>query len=140
LHRQGRRQAARWLTITTSTSRSIMIRTEEIASGRVDGHIAHAERPRAGVLISPTFTGVDAPMRERAQILAQAGYTSLVWNPYPGQTAPTDLDAARTLATKLNDGVLDSMSDCVTHLLENLRLPAVAVLGFCLGGRYAVLL
>src|SRR5262249_45417134 len=33
-----------------------------------------------------------------------------------------------------------SMSDCVTHLLDKLRLPAVAVLGFCLGGRYAVLL
>jgi carboxymethylenebutenolidase len=117
-----------------------MIRTEEIAAGRVDGHIAHAERPRGGVLILPTVMGVDAPMRERARILAEAGYTAFVWNPYPGKTPPSDLESARALATKLNDGALDAMSDCLTHLLEKLRVPAVAVLGFCLGGRYAVLL
>jgi carboxymethylenebutenolidase len=117
-----------------------MIRTEEIASGRVDGHIAHAERPRGGVLILPTVMGVDAAMRERARILAEAGYTSMVWNPYPGQPAPRDLESARALATKLNDGALDAMSDCLSHLLEKLHVPKAAVLGFCLGGRYAVLL
>jgi carboxymethylenebutenolidase len=36
--------------------------------------------------------------------------------------------------------VVDAMSDGVGHLLDKLRLPAAAVLGFCLGGRYAVLL
>ena len=50
-----------------------MIRTEEVALGRVDGHITHAERPRGGVLILPTITGVDAHMRERAGMLAEAG-------------------------------------------------------------------
>jgi carboxymethylenebutenolidase len=117
-----------------------MIRTEEISIGPVDGHIAHAERPRGGVLILPTVMGVEAAMRERARILAAAGYTAMVWNPYPGEKPPTDLESARGRAAKLDDGVLDSMSECLTHLLEKLRLPAVAVLGFCLGGRYAVLL
>ena len=55
-----------------------MIRTEEIAQGRVQGHIAHAERPRGGVLILPTITAVDAPMKERARILAEAGFTAMV--------------------------------------------------------------
>ncbi len=117
-----------------------MIRTEEIASGRVDGHVAHAGRPRGGVLVLPTVTGIDAPMRERARILAEAGFTAFVWNPYPGQTPPRDLESARALATRLNDGSIDTMSECLTYLLEKLRVPAVAVLGFCLGGRYAVLL
>ena len=43
-----------------------MIRTEQIAQGRVDGHITHAERPRGGVLMLPTITGVDAQMNDRA--------------------------------------------------------------------------
>jgi carboxymethylenebutenolidase len=117
-----------------------MIRTEEMTAGRVNGHIAHAERPRGGVLILPTVMGVDGPMRERARLLAEAGYTAMVWNPYPGEAPPTDLESARGRAAKLDDGVLDSMSDCLTHLLQRLHVPAVAVLGFCLGGRYAVLL
>jgi carboxymethylenebutenolidase len=41
---------------------------------------------------------------------------------------------------KLHDGLIESMGDCVSHLLDKLGLPAVAVMGFCLGGRYAVLL
>ena len=65
-----------------------MIRTEQISSGRVCGHIAHAERPRAGVLVLPTITAVDAPMRERARLLAEAGFTAMVWDPYPGEAAP----------------------------------------------------
>jgi carboxymethylenebutenolidase len=117
-----------------------MIRTEQIAQGRVDGHIAHAERPRGGVLILPTITGVDDHMRDRARVLAEAGFTAMIWNPYPGEAPPADLAAAQPRAGKLNDGGLESMSACVSHLLGALRLPAVAVVGFCLGGRYAVLL
>ena len=117
-----------------------MIRTEEIAAGRVCGYIAHAERPRAGVLVLPTITAIDAPMRERAQLLAEAGFTAMVWDPYPGETPPTELSAAQARAARLNDGTLDAMADCVSHLLGTLKLPKVATLGFCLGGRYALLL
>jgi carboxymethylenebutenolidase len=117
-----------------------MIRTEEIDTGRVNGHITHAERSRGGVLLLPTITGVDAHARERAQALAQAGLTTLIWNPYPGEAPPTDMASAQALAAKLSDAAVETMSECVTYLSEKLRLPAVAVLGFCLGGRYAVLL
>jgi carboxymethylenebutenolidase len=117
-----------------------MIRTEEIAQGRVHGHIAHAEHPRGGVLILPTITAIDAPMKERARILAEAGFTAMVWNPYPGEAPPPNVDAAYPRAAKLNDGSLDSMIDCVSYLRDALKLGSVAVMGFCLGGRYAVLL
>ena len=117
-----------------------MIHTEEIAQGRVQGHIAHAERPRGGVLILPTITAIDAPMKDCARILAEAGFTAIVWNPYPGESPPPTVDAAYPRAAKLNDGSLDSMMDCVTHLTGKLGLPSVAVMGFCLGGRYAALL
>jgi carboxymethylenebutenolidase len=117
-----------------------MIRTEEFAQGRVDGAIVHAERPRGGVLVLPTITGIDAHMRDRARALAEAGFTAMIWNPYPGEPQPADLQAAQPRAVKLNDGGLETMSACVSHMLDTLRMPAVAVLGFCLGGRYAVLL
>jgi carboxymethylenebutenolidase len=116
-----------------------MIRTEQIEVGRVNGHIAHTERPRGGVLLLPTITGVDVFARGRAERLAEAGFTTLIWNPYPGESQPADLPAAQARAPKLNDSGVDTMSDCVGYMLEKLRLPAVAVLGFCLGGRYAVL-
>jgi carboxymethylenebutenolidase len=117
-----------------------MIRTEQVNVGRVCGHVAHAERPRGSVLVLPTITAVDAPMRDIAQRLAEAGLTALVWDPYPGEAAPADPPSAQPLAAKLNDGAVDGMSDCVSYMLDTLRLPAVAVLGFCLGGRYAVCL
>jgi carboxymethylenebutenolidase len=117
-----------------------MIRSEDIDAGRVTGRITHAERPHGGILLLPTITGVDAHARERAQALAEAGLTTLVWNPYPGEAPPSDMASAQARAAKLNDASVETMSDCVGHLLENLRLPTAAVLGFCLGGRYAVLL
>jgi carboxymethylenebutenolidase len=117
-----------------------MIRTERIDSGRVHGHVAHAQRPRGGILLLPTVTGVDAFMRERSQMLAEAGYTTLVWDPYPGETPPPDLPSAQARALKLGDDVVDGMTDCIGFMLATLKLPAVGALGFCLGGRFAVLL
>jgi carboxymethylenebutenolidase len=116
------------------------MRTETIAADSVNGHIAHADRPRGGILLLPTITGVDDFSRERAQRLAKNGFTTLVWDPYPGEDSPTELAAAQARASKLSDPAVDEMSNCVSFLLEKLRLPAVAVLGFCLGGRFAVVL
>src|SRR5687768_15255715 len=105
-----------------------MIRTEEVAQGRVHGHIAHAERPRGGVLVLPTITAIDAPMKERARLLAEAGFTAMVWNPYPGEAPPPDVNSAYPRAAKLTDGSLDAMIDCVSHLRDRLGLPSVAVM------------
>jgi carboxymethylenebutenolidase len=117
-----------------------MTHSEQVSVGRVVGHVAHAANPRGGVLILPTVTGVDGPMRERATVLAEQGFTSMVWDPYPGEEPPANLPAAFPRAAKLTDNLVVSMSNCVTHMLGPMKLPAVAVLGFCLGGRYALLL
>ncbi len=117
-----------------------MPRTETINAGRVRGLVTHADKPRGGVLLLCTISGVDAFMRDRAERLAEAGYSSLVWDPYPGEPLPPDLNSARVRAQKLSDDVVGDMSDCVGHMLDTMKLPAVAVVGFCLGGRYALLL
>jgi carboxymethylenebutenolidase len=117
-----------------------MIRTETVDAKRVRGYISHAENPIGGVLVLPTITAVDGPTRARADLLAAAGFTSLVWNPYPETEPPNGFPEAQARAAKLSDALLDDMHDCVAHLRGPLGLPKVAVMGFCLGGRYAVLL
>lgn len=73
-------------------------------------------------------------------MLAEAGFTALIWSPYPGKKPPADMNAAQAMAATLNDGALGAITACVDHMLGPMRLPAVAVMGFCLGGRYAVVL
>jgi carboxymethylenebutenolidase len=125
-----------------SQERNAMARTETIARDRVHGFIAHADKPIGGVLVLPTITGADAPMKTLAQELAGAGITAMVWDPFAEDTSnPTDLPGFMARAGKLHDDLVDThMSACLDHMLGALRLPAVAVLGFCLGGRYGLLL
>jgi carboxymethylenebutenolidase len=119
-----------------------MARTETINAERVHGFIAHADKPSGGVLVLPTITGADPPMEAIARQLADAGMTALVWDPFAGDTSsPTDHPALMTRAGKLRDELVDThMSACLDHMLGPMRLPSVAVLGFCLGGRYSLLL
>ena len=119
-----------------------MARTETIDADRVHGLLVHADRPRAGILVLPTITGVDQPMRTLAQQLAEAGFTALVWNPFPGDAGtPAEFPALMARANRLSDdGAVADMSACVDYMVATLNLGAVAVLGFCLGGRYSLLL
>jgi carboxymethylenebutenolidase len=117
-----------------------MPRTEQIDRGRVHGLLAHAEKPRGGIVLLPTIFGVDKFSQGRANLLAEAGYTTLIWNPYPGKGAPTEYPVAQAKAAKLSDDMVGDMSECATYLFDTLKLSKVAVLGFCLGGRYALLM
>jgi len=105
------------------------------------GFLTRAKQPRAGVVLLPTIYGVNPFMTEFAAHLAEAGLTSLVWDPYPDQPLPAGFDEALQRAGKLRDGSsLDGMTKCVDYLKGELRLDHVGTLGFCLGGRYCLLL
>jgi len=119
-----------------------MARTETIARDRVHGFITHADTPIGGVLVLPTITGVDQAMRAVAQELAAAGMTALAWDPFPGTgPAPTEFPALMARANTLNDDLAETnMSACIDHMLATLHLPSAAVIGFCLGGRYSLLI
>jgi len=117
-----------------------MPHTETVAAGNVHGFLAHADKPRGGLLILPTITGVDAWMKERATLLAAAGLSTMVWDPYRGEAPPTDTASAMPRAAKLNDGMVEDMVASADHLQQAAGGAPVAVMGFCLGGRYSLLL
>jgi carboxymethylenebutenolidase len=105
------------------------------------GFLVRAQKQRAGVLLLPTIFGVNRFVLDFAEGLAAAGLTTMVWDPYPDEELPGSYDAARSRAGALRDGPsLDAMSICVDHLLGEMRVDAVGTLGFCLGGRYCLML
>jgi carboxymethylenebutenolidase len=105
------------------------------------GYLVKASRQRAGVLLLPTIGGINSFVRDYAEGLAQAGLTTLVWDPYGGEAPPKSHEESLSRAGTLRDGPsLDAMSICVDHLMGELRIDAVGTLGFCLGGRYCLML
>lgn len=114
------------------------IRTE--VAGQ-EAYIVKPERPsRAGVLVLPTYGGVNAFARDYADSLAEGGLNAVVWNPYPtkGDIAPElAMEYAKTLT---DDQSLKELSLCLDYLFDELKMEKVGIVGFCLGGRTCLLL
>jgi carboxymethylenebutenolidase len=105
------------------------------------GHLAAAKKPRAGVLLLPTIFGVNRFVTDFCASLAERGLTTFAWDPYSGEKLPQNFDEAVARARELRDGPsLDAMSISIDFLMGELRLDKVAAIGFCLGGRYCLLL
>jgi carboxymethylenebutenolidase len=117
------------------------IATTKIEVDGAFGTLALPERPSGGVLLLPTIVGVNGFMVDYAKVLAAFGFAALIWDPYHGEPPSTKIDEARTRSRSLTDaGTVAEMRKLVGHLLEGLHVGSAATLGFCLGGRYALLL
>jgi carboxymethylenebutenolidase len=105
------------------------------------GFLVKAQKQRGGVLLLPTIHGVAKFVRDYAEGLAAHGLTTLIWDPYPGEALPATHEGAIAKAANLRDGPsLESMSICIDYMMSELRIDRVASVGFCLGGRYVLLL
>lgn len=108
---------------------------------RLFGYVAEpAGGATGGVLLLPTIFGVNEFARQYANMLADAGMTCAVWDINSGLPLTTDypecIKRARTLT---DESVADMVSAWIDAMLGEFGVTSVAVLGFCIGGRFALL-
>jgi carboxymethylenebutenolidase len=114
----------------------------------VAGLNAYLSRPSqisaGGMLLLPAITGISDQLREFADGLAAAGVTALSWDPWRGRPGTDDAAQLGTLfqwMSELDDEAsLTEMGHLLDHLFGELGCQRVGVIGWCMGGRFALLL
>ncbi len=116
-------------------------RNHETFDGYLTAPAGNAKAP--GILLITAIFGVDQEMRELADAWAADGFVvsvpDIFWRQIPGPTA--DINVAFDRYGKFDpvQGMLD-IEDLVRDLKAQPRCSGkVAILGFCFGGRYALL-
>lgn len=118
-----------------------MIKTDRLGGPGLYGYIARPESSAlSGVLILPTIFGVNDFACDYAKALAGAGLLAAVWDLNSGLPLISDyqecIKRARTLTDTTAGRLIAQWTDA---LLCDYGLTAIAVLGFCIGGRFALL-
>src|SRR5690606_9385721 len=112
----------------------------------VEGLRAYLARPlggaTGGMLLLPMITGIDTQVREYAHDIAASGVTALVWDPWHGPSSDdTPVEELMALMERLDDeNCLTEMTTLLDHAFGELELAKVGVIGWCLGGRLALIL
>ncbi len=93
-----------------------------------------------GVLLLPTNAGTDRHNRASSQSLAEAGLTTVLWDPYPGRGVPPPDERSKWSAATDDDWAFQGQQRWLTYMAEELGLARMGCLGFCMGGRMSLLL
>jgi carboxymethylenebutenolidase len=117
------------------------IKSQDVARDGLYGYLAQPQAPGvAGVLIVPTIFALNPFVRGYADGLARAGMTAAVCDLNSGMPLPSGYDEAIAFSRKLNDELVeDIMGRWLGHLQHDLGQSSLAILGFCLGGRLALM-
>ena len=118
------------------------IKTQRFSGPQRFGYLAQPEAPaRAGVLVLPTIFGINEFARGYADMLANNGLTAAVWDINSGLPLTTDYQECIKRARTLTDaGVAAMLDEWTGFMLGELGLGAIGIAGFCIGGRFALLL
>ena len=120
------------------------IEASQVKVGELDAYLARPADADGGpgMLLLPMVTGIGEQLRDWADELAGCGVTALVWDPFKGRsTDNTTRDELGDLVGQLDDDTaLGEQAALLEHLLGELGCTKVGVIGWCLGGRFALLL
>lgn len=118
--------------------------TEVQLTNETRGLLAIPDGPPLGAcLLVPMLNGLGPQARTFAASVVDAGFAALTWDPYPGLAVPEDspLDAFRPLEKNLRDDTsLDQQRSLLDHLEGSLPGVPLLTMGWCMGGRHALLL
>ena len=106
---------------------------EYVSKGRVNGWLDRAAGT-AGMLLLPHVTGLEPAMKDEARHFAQAGFTTFVWDPYPG----FDLEHGGEPPRCVDETAVADQMACVDYILGELGVQRLGMLGWCMGGRMAL--
>ncbi|MFH9551903.1 dienelactone hydrolase family protein [Streptomyces sp. NPDC017435] len=114
----------------------------------VAGLNAYLSRPRkastGGMLLLPSVNGISPQLREFADGLAAAGVNALSWDLWrgrPGSDDVSELETQLQWASELDDeSSLSEVGRLLDHMFDELGCRQVGVIGWCVGGRFALLL
>ncbi|MTD57186.1 dienelactone hydrolase family protein [Amycolatopsis pithecellobii] len=117
--------------------------TGTVSVGELNAYLARPAGGSArGMLLLPMITGIGAQLRDWADELAARGVTALVWDPFHGVSSDdTSIEELMGLMQKFDDETcLAEQRALLDHLFGELGCTKAGVMGWCLGGRFALLL
>jgi carboxymethylenebutenolidase len=96
----------------------------------------------AGLLLLPMVYGIEHKVLEYASWLADAGFAAVVWDPYTGREVPTGTpeDLAPLSRSLRDEPVRAEHERWLAYMRQELQLAQLGAIGWCMGGRYALLL
>jgi carboxymethylenebutenolidase len=94
------------------------------------------------MLLLPSLGGLGPHLRRYADGIAASGVTALAWDHFHGES-PTDLSFEERMARVsriTDDAAYIEQVRLLDYLFAGIGLAKVGVIGWCMGGRYALLL
>ncbi len=116
---------------------------EALENSGLRAKLARPSQPsRAGVLVLPHWPGVDEFTEEICERLADEGFAALAWDPFSAYDPGISPEERRRLTRGVitDEDARREQMHWVGYMRQELGLTHVAGIGFCMGGRQALLL